>query len=605
MAFSATSKENKEGGIGKGELLDGFESFVREHHEGRPPERGLLEVGRTTTKEISDDAKLKNNQKGISLVADGISFSKTKTKEVGWFASNRTAELLYEDLGEKLDKEIENILMAALRKGENPLFVLTDYIQERIESSILAADQQIHTETQSIPEVHGSATTLSFTKLVELPDGKGGFVQRLFFANVGDSRVAILRDGERLLRLTDDDNKLQKYLEQGSITDQEWSLIDQAEHPSELPEHLRRYVNTKFAQQLTNKIGHGDAHTDVRYVDVKPGDRYIEYTDGLGQLTEKEIEALLIGEKDDNRAEGILQQKAMEMSLHGQSFRSDADDIAVSVQTVTERGPSRDYLKPEIQEERTVVDLNKRAQDSVKKAIAWRRQKTLVLSRIKELGHLPDRDVLLPELLALETAIKYEALFEAHAEQAELDIFERRMPHKFTVGMSVEMWRDDIDPPGRDTKPWAVTSYNPSTRMYTVRSGSERSVQVSRYKLESWQRVIPSPGDVMPIHGQEGDWSVISFGSDGRLVYAKEIGPELFRYEKIPISDANDDAKYELFLAEKRRVRLQAAARFYVEAKNKEQEHKAALQKREQEHKDELHLINLISLKKKAEDKAQ
>ncbi|NQV89493.1 MAG: hypothetical protein HQ488_04185 [Parcubacteria group bacterium] len=594
MAFSATKSEHGEGGGRREELLDGFESFMDEHHEGRSPERGLLEVGRTTTKEVSDGAKLKNGQKGISLVADGISFSKAGIKEVGWYASNRTAELLYEDLGEKLDKEIENILIAAQRKGENPLFVLTDYIAERIESSILSADQKIHGETQSLPEVRGSATTLSFTKLVELPNGEGGYVQRLFFANVGDSRVAILREGEPLLRLTDDDNKLQTYLEQGSITDQEWHLIDQAEHPSELQEHLRRYVNTKFAQELTNKLGHGDAHTDVRYVDVKPGDRYIEYTDGLGQLTEKEIEALLLGQPDDNRAEGVLQQKAMEMSLYGQSWRAEADDIAVSVQTVSDRGPSRDYLKPEIEKERSFVDLNQRAQDSVKKAVAWRRQKTRVLGNIKELGNLPDRSVLLPELLALETAIKYEALFEAHAEQAELDIFEMRMPYKFTDGMSVEMWRDDIDPPGRDSKPWTVTAYNPSTRMYTIRSSGEMPVQVSRYNLESWQRVIPSPGDVMPIKNQQGDWSVISFGSDGKLVCSKEIGPKLFQYVKVPISQANDDAKYELFLAEKRRVRLGAAARFYVEAKQ-----------REQEHKDEMHLNEIISLKRLAEEQAQ
>ncbi len=598
MAFSAASKEKKERGIGKEELLNGFESFMGEHHEGRTPERGLLEVGRTTTKEISDDAKLKNTQKGISLVADGISFSHAGMKEVGWFASNRAAELLFEDLGEKLDKEIENILTAALRKGENPLFAVTDYIQERIESSILATDQQIHGETQSLSEVRGSATTLSFTKLVELPDGKGGYVQRLFFANVGDSRVAILREGEQLLRLTDDDNKLQTYLEQGSITDQEWHLIDQAEHPSALPEHLRRYVNTKFAQQLTNKIGHGNAHTDVRYVDVKPGDRYIEYTDGLGQLTEKEIEALLLGESDDNRAEGVLQQKAMEMSLHGQSWRAEADDIAVSVQTVSERGPSRDYLKPVVQEERSSVDLQQRAQDSVKKAIAWRQQKNLVFERIKGLGKLPERSDLLPELLAMETAIKYEALFEAHAEQAELDLFEGRVPHKFTAGMSVEMWRDDIDPPGRDSRPWTVTAYHPSTRMYTVQSGAENPVQVSRYKLESWQRLIPSPGDVMPIKNQTGDWeddwSVISFGNDGMLVYAKEIGSDLFKYLKVPIAEANEAVKYELFLAEKRRVRLQAAARFYVGAKN-----------REQQHKDELHLQEIISMKRRAEEQAQ
>jgi len=598
--LSSSAKLDRRDGVGSRErLLATFDSFMEEHHEGMAPTIGLLEVGKPKQKEVSDDAKLKSAEKGISLVADGISLSRAGKKDIGWYASNRLAELLYADLGEKLDREIENVITASTGNGENPLFALTDYIQERIESSILSADQQINSETQSLPDVHGSATTLSFTKLIELPDGKGGTIQRLFFANVGDSRISILRRGDNeLYRLTDDDNNFQKYLNKGSITADELRLIDQAERPTDVPQRLRRYVNTKFAQELTNKVGHGDARTDVRFIDVRPGDRYIKYTDGLGQLTDEQIESVLMFHEGDNDAEEHLQREAFDMSSEGNAWRAAADDIAVSVNTVGDKGPSREYLKPEMEEERTVAELNGQIQDATQKAIAWRQEKIRVLRNIKDLGMNADRSELVPHLRALEGAKKNEAIFEIYAEQAELDLFEQKIPHKFSAGMSVEVWRDDLNPPGRDTKKWTVTAYEASSRMYTVRIRGKEPVQVSRYKLESWQYVIPSPQDVMAIKNQNQDWEdgwgVVSIKSDGMIMFAKEIGPQLFKFLDVSVKDANEAARHELFLAEKRRVRLRAAWDVYKDAKGKEQEYI-----------DEGLLVDIIALKKDAEDRAQ
>ncbi len=574
MARRGAAAEQREAVPSKEQLLAEFESFMKKHHEGEVPETGLVKVGHTERKEICDDAKLKNREKGISLVADGISFSRVLKKEVGWFASNRAAEFLYEELGEKLDQEIENILSASDRNGDNPLFKLTDFIRERIESSILAADQRIHAETQSNPEVIGSSTTLSFTKLVELPDGKGGKLQRLFFANVGDSRIAVLKKGGEFLRLTEDDNELQRYVEKGSVSEEELRLIDQASHPRELPDHLRRYVNTKFSQQLTNNIGHGNTHVEVRFIDVEPGDKYITYTDGLGQLTEDKIRALLLAEGDDNQVEQRLQRMAMEMSVRGQQWRAEADDISLGVQTVEERGPSREYLKGEAPEGVGLDELKERVQESAQAELAWRKEKIRLQRKIVELGPSSTRDQLLGEMIALEAAKKNEAWYEAHKEQQELSVFESLMPRRFEAGDKVSMWRDDLDPPGFDLRSWDVMGYEPSTRTYTVKSGNGKPVQISRYQLEMKQPVIPRAGDTMAIKNRKGEWepgwTLLDRGSDGKYVYAKEIAPEIFKYERVSLADANAAAQQELFLAEKGRKRMLAAVDRFKDLKIQE-----------------------------------
>jgi serine/threonine protein phosphatase PrpC len=103
---------------------------------------------------------------------------------------------------------------------------------------------------------------------------------RCFVANIGDSRAYRLRNG-RLVQLTRDHSVVSELIEKGNI------------EPEEAANHDAQ-------GQITRYIGMEEkAHSNVRSLTLKKGDRLLLCTDGLTDMvSDKEIAAILKAETD-------------------------------------------------------------------------------------------------------------------------------------------------------------------------------------------------------------------------------------------------------------------------------------------------------------------
>src|SRR5262249_55948219 len=116
------------------------------------------------------------------------------------------------------------------------------------------------------PERKGMSTTISTLLVVQAS---------AFIAQVGDSRVYMMREGE-VQQLTEDHTLINYKLKHGLITQEE----------------ARKAPGKNV---ITRAVGHRDyVEVDTTRVQVLPGDRFLLCSDGLhGYLQEKEIAPLL------------------------------------------------------------------------------------------------------------------------------------------------------------------------------------------------------------------------------------------------------------------------------------------------------------------------
>lgn len=576
----------------KEEYLALFEKEWAEIHEGKMPETGLKVEGRSEKKETCEDVKLKNREKGLFLVADGVSSAK------GWLAARETARTMYELLGESLDKQIENNLQEALREGEDPVERITSYVGAQITTAV----EQAHTRIQAMavqPEFKGSATTLSMAKLIDLPDGKGGHLKRLFFANVGDSRIYVQRKGGELQQVTQDDSRLQMRVERGEITQEQAHQIDQAEDSRSLPADLRGYARGRAI--ITKSIGLGDPTEDlgVFFLDLQPGDRFVIVSDGVSdQLVENQIEASVNGNADDAQAEEDLQKTSMEMSLDGRHPRAKGDDISALVHTVEEPGQRREYLRPEVRKQQTEETLRATVQ-KLKEVLVIARER--VQRADKELQGM---DAMMPKrerislMLEKEQALEQESLYAYHLEKTQLDLFDQQLPPRFESGARVDMWRDDFDPPSLDRQPWTVTAYDAESKMYVVRGAGGVHKEISRYALENVQHgLLVRVGDAIPAPNEMGamekGFKIVAFDTDGTVVLMKE-NEGVVKRSRMKAESANDAFLGLVYRAERSKNGMDHAIQTYHQAKERQQ----AL-------KDEAVLIERLESRQRALDLAQ
>lgn len=128
--------------------------------------------------------------------------------------------------------------------------------------SLIAANSDVIREAGTRPDLQGMGTTCVAAAV------KG---DRLFIANVGDSRGYLLRDG-RLLRLTEDHSIVAEKVRSGEMTE------DQAR-------------KSRFRNVITRAIGLEDGvEPELSVTDLQPGDVILLCSDGLtGPLRESEI----------------------------------------------------------------------------------------------------------------------------------------------------------------------------------------------------------------------------------------------------------------------------------------------------------------------------
>ncbi len=152
---------------------------------------------------------------------------------------------------------------------------------EAVVTAINAANTSIHEASGGPSEQRGMGTTL--TALAPLP-ATDTEPQRVVVANVGDSRVYLLRGGE-LKQVSADHSYVQELLSEGLITSAEARV------------HPRRNI-------VTRALGiEGDVNADSWVLPMVVGDRYVLCSDGLvDEVEDEHIQLTLRSTPDPQRA---------------------------------------------------------------------------------------------------------------------------------------------------------------------------------------------------------------------------------------------------------------------------------------------------------------
>jgi len=161
---------------------------------------------------------------------------------------------------------------------------VTEHPNESLKSAVFGANGAVLAQAKAQPEARGMGTTC--TAAIVLPD-------RLFVAQVGDSRAYLLRDG-RLQRLTRDQTMADQLLESGAL------------RPDQLDSFPYRHV-------LTQAVGTQAAIEPITSeARLRRGDRILLCSDGLhGPVPDQKIARILGADADINSVTHALIQAAL------------------------------------------------------------------------------------------------------------------------------------------------------------------------------------------------------------------------------------------------------------------------------------------------------
>jgi len=266
---------------------------IREHNEDNflvadlsRKARGLLEANRST---------VVGPQGSLFAVCDGMGGA-----AAGEIASQLAVDILYERMVEGL---------------EDGHALSRDELARRLVRGIEAAGLRIFQEAKLDRTRRGMGTTVTAAALVD---------DYLFFAQVGDSRGYVLRDGH-LVQLTRDQSLVNQLIEAGQLTEEE----------AETFEH-----NNIILQAL------GTADTvqvDLTFCELKRGDTLLLCSDGLsGMVRFDDVREVLRASSEPIEACKLLTERANQAGGH--------DNITVIVVNFDGEGlqavsPDHDVLK--------------------------------------------------------------------------------------------------------------------------------------------------------------------------------------------------------------------------------------------------------------------
>jgi protein phosphatase len=274
---------------------------IREHNEDNflvadltRKMRGLLEANRSA--QVGPHGSL-------FAVCDGMGGA-----AAGEIASQLAVDIVYERMLEGLDES-------------RPL--TRDELARRLVRAIEAAGLRIFQEAKLDRSRRGMGTTVTGASLVD---------DHLFFAQVGDSRGYILREGQ-LVQLTRDQSLVNQLIEAGQLTEEE----------AETFEH-----NNIILQAL------GTADTvqvDLTYCELRRGDLLLLCSDGLsGMVRFEDIREVLRGCAEPIEACKLLTERANQAGGHDNItvivVQFDGDGLQ-PVEPGTEPLKYRKYVLPE------------------------------------------------------------------------------------------------------------------------------------------------------------------------------------------------------------------------------------------------------------------
>jgi serine/threonine protein phosphatase PrpC len=216
---------------------------------------GRTDVGRR--RPHNEDAFLTDDELGVYVVCDGVGGNAK-----GEVASAESVELVHSWV-KRWRKTLDQFTADPSKDNEG-------LVRRLLESAVQSACYMVFGMGELDPQQRGMSSTLSSLLCV----GTTGFL-----AQVGDSRVYVLRGGQ-CVQLTEDHTLVNFKLKLGLIT----------------PEEAE---NAPGKNVITRAVGHQDyVEVDTTTLPIQKGDRFLLCSDGLhGLVEDKELPAMLIGDR--------------------------------------------------------------------------------------------------------------------------------------------------------------------------------------------------------------------------------------------------------------------------------------------------------------------
>jgi len=289
----------------------------REKMEFDPnPEKPSFEFGAKTVKSEkhpernNQDALLFNEEEMIFAIFDGM-------------GGHPAGDVASEMASKFINKEAEKLSNLSIEE-----------IKDELKEILIKTDRKIFLEGLKDKKKFRMATTVSVVKIWENQNGE----KKAIIGNMGDSRVYILRVIGELEQITLDDKgifyssdeiknrKLQKIL--SSINTKE----DFSKFSLELEITPKKLEDYFFDHTINNAIGFNrDTKPQMFIIDIEAGDRILITSDGLRNLTDKEIQDILIQEKDSKKSVESLMEFSQKRSKEENHVRSKKDDMSAIV----------------------------------------------------------------------------------------------------------------------------------------------------------------------------------------------------------------------------------------------------------------------------------
>ncbi|MFC1612545.1 PP2C family protein-serine/threonine phosphatase [Patescibacteria group bacterium] len=209
------------------------------------------------------------------------------------------------DRASQLAAEVISFELEEIKKDEGLTERELESIKFKMASALKKASKEILKKIKNDPKMKGMGTTASLVKLCKLENGK----TKALIANVGDSRIYLLRKG-KLQRLTKDDSILQYLIDKKGIgpeanPDEDPKIIDGLDKEYKLKGKIRSGAtlalgsHEDFHEQLENKL----ALELVQEIDLQKGDTLMLCSDGI------------IDNVPDKEKEQVLNSKGNELEL--------------------------------------------------------------------------------------------------------------------------------------------------------------------------------------------------------------------------------------------------------------------------------------------------
>ena len=574
----------------KAEYVETMDKELEKYNHGEPARTGVTGRDTLVEKDACEDVKIDMPESGLHAVFDGVSTAN------GWLAAREAGLITGERLGAKLDKAIAGIKQSGVDRdlaavqGNINMWVMMEMkgafleIQAKLEQTIT----EVQSKEKGFLDYRDMATAGAVTKRVQMTDSEGRSVERMFYANLGDTRIYKLgKNG--LERLTVDDTRGYDAMLREGATPEQLAVLDQLGNVSRMrkiaeadfdfsvdPHKFKKNFSSGSLATLSRALwamptrsGRSAGARDVEemkveFIDLLPGEKVLIDSDGIHDTkTDEEIAKIMMRDESATDIAHRLQEETHDIHSGGLSLLKDKspeeqkqlmaemqadgrwdrmrkgrrkpDDIAAVVFEV----PKEDMEHAEILQVwplkrdlalkplREQLGTFERDHVSAKEAVQQRQVGAEKLQKAELLQHR-----LLGEVRLLEARIRESSLARRVAE-TKMEMLNLEMRPRFEVGKEVQLESQGYEK-------GVIEAYDPELAQYMVNGKF-----VDREDVELTHSFVPKKGDVidgMEFVEQDSQGRALLRGKDDRGLRKEEYVTmrELLGRERRALMDFDD-----------------------------------------------------------------